>query len=270
MKKTQKTILGLTILLIAAGSIEVSAASLVAFPLASTFGSFSIPILIASVAFIVWVVVHFAQTMKGDADADQEHDVMLDHEYDGIRELDNKLPPWWLALFYISIIFGASYLLHYHVIGSGPLPAEEYEIEMAFAKAQLEKRLANMNVIDEFNVTRLTDEESLAAGEEIYIKLCLVCHGANGEGGVGPNMTDEYWIHGGDIKDLFRTIKYGVPEKGMISWQNQFTPEQMQQSASFMLTFQGTNPPNQKEAQGELWVPETETQVDTTTAGENE
>jgi cytochrome c oxidase cbb3-type subunit 3 len=131
-------------------------------------------------------------------------------------------------------------------------------------KAQAEEEVAEYlatraDLVDEKSVVTLTDEAALDKGKTIFISYCAACHGTQGEGGVGPNMTDNYWIHGGDIKDLFRVVKYGVPEKGMISWKSQLSPVQMQQVSSYILTLVGTNPPNQKEPQGELYEPAAET-----------
>ena len=194
--------------------------------------------------------------LQGQVPLEEEADILLNHNYDGIRELDNKLPPWWLGMFYISILISAVYLYVYHMSDIGLSSGEKYELEMENAQRDVEAYLSTLaDQIDETNVTVLTDEADLAAGQEIYLSQCTVCHGQGGEGGVGPNFADQYWIHGGDIKDLFKTIKYGVPEKGMISWQAQLRPSQMQQVASFILTFQGTDPPNQKAPEGELYVP---------------
>jgi len=185
---------------------------------------------------------------------EQEDTVMTDHAYDGIRELDNRLPPWWLYGFYISIIFGVIYIFHFHILKTGDLSAAEYDKEMAAAKEQVATYLASLdNLIDESNVTRLTDDTDLAAGKEIFTSKCAACHGQQGEGGVGPNMTDKYWLHGGDIKDIFKTVKYGVPSKGMIAWQAQLDPKEMQQVASYIYTLEGTNPPNPKDPQGDLF-----------------
>ena len=190
-------------------------------------------------------------------DVEHEEDVLMHHEYDGIRELNNVLPPWWLWLFYGTIIWGVVYLVNVHILGVMPLQADEYEQEMAQAKEDVAAYLAQFsNLVDESNVTVATDEATLASGESIYKQFCVACHGANGEGGVGPNMTDAYWIHGGGIKNVFKTIKYGVPQKGMISWQSQLKPSEMQAVASYILTLQGTDPPNQKEPQGEIWKEE--------------
>lgn len=187
---------------------------------------------------------------------DKEQDIDLGHEYDGIRELDNSLPPWWLWLFYGTILWSAIYLWYYHVSDRGPDQQQEYVAAMELGEAEKAKFLATQaNSVDEKTVTLLTDASAIAEGKETYTANCMVCHGANGEGLVGPNFTDKYWIHGGRINDLFKTIKYGVPEKGMISWQSQLRPAAMQKVASYILSMQGTNPPNQKAPQGDLYDP---------------
>lgn len=187
----------------------------------------------------------------------QESDIELDHDYDGIRELDNKLPPWWLYLFYITIAWAVGYLYIYQFSDIGKSPHEEYAAAMEVAKEQKLDYLFKMsNAVNETNVTQLTDEAALAEGHEIFIRVCAACHGALGEGGVGPNMTDHYYIHGGAISDIFTTIKYGVPEKGMISWSSQLSPASMQKVASYIMTLPDTDPPNQKKAEGQLYTPE--------------
>jgi cytochrome c oxidase cbb3-type subunit 3 len=186
------------------------------------------------------------------APLEKEKDILFDHEYDGIRELDNSLPPWWVWMFYITIAFSVAYMTYYHFAGIGPGSEERYEQEMEKAEQAVQAYLARQaNQIDETNVTALSDEQQLALGKTIYEVNCLVCHGALGEGGVGPNLTDEYWIHGGSIADVFRVIKNGVPEKGMIPWKSQLRPQDMQRVASYILTLQGTNPPNAKQPEGE-------------------
>jgi len=198
---------------------------------------------------------------------DKEADIDLGHEYDGIRELDNSLPPWWLWLFYGTIIWAAVYLWYYHVSDKGPSQEQEYIAAMEMGEAEKAKFLATQaDAIDEKTVTLLTAEADLAEGKEIYTANCLVCHGANGEGTVGPNFTDKYWIHGGSINNLFTTIKYGVPEKGMISWKSQLRPGAMQKVASYILSLQGTNPPNQKAPQGDLYDPGSATSTKDTAA----
>jgi len=180
-------------------------------------------------------------------------ELIADHEYDGIRELNNSMPKWWLWLFYISIVFSVIYLVRLFVIHTADSQVEEYNKEMTIESKLNDSKTSDL---DETNVTLLTDEKSLTIGKAIYDKSCLVCHLAKGEGLVGPNLTDQYWIHGGSIGDLFKIIRVGNPSKGMISWKDQLTPVQMQQVASFILSLQGTNPPNPKAPEGELYNPE--------------
>lgn len=187
---------------------------------------------------------------------EKEEEVLTDHEYDGIRELDNVLPPWWVAMFYVTILFAFVYLVHYHVLGTGDLQISEYRNAVEEAEAEVAAYMAlAKSQVDETNVTVVADASRLAKGEEIYLANCVTCHGEQGQGGVGPNFADKYWIHGGSINDIFATVKYGVASKGMISWRAQLSPTQMQDVSSYILTFQGTNPPNQKEPQGELYKP---------------
>lgn len=184
---------------------------------------------------------------------EKEADVMLNHDYDGIHELDNSLPPWWLAMFYITIFAGVAYFAYYHIYDYGMSSSEAYALEMKYANEARERFMEKQaNMINESNVTALVDEKLIAAGAGIYKSNCIACHGALGEGGVGPNLTDNYWLHGtGDIKSIFKVIKYGVPQKGMIAWKDQLRPADIHQVASFILTLKGTQPPNAKEAQGE-------------------
>lgn len=190
---------------------------------------------------------------------EQEETIMLDHSYDGIKELDNHLPPWWLGMFYGGIVFAIVYLLAYHVWDWVPLQDEEYLISMVEAEEEVAAYKATLaSNIDESNAVLITDESQLAAAKEIYTAKCVACHGAMGEGGVGPNLTDAYWLHGGDVSSIFSTLKYGVPEKGMIAWESQIKPDEMQNLTSYILTLQGTNPPNAKEPQGDLVEPKVE------------
>ena len=187
---------------------------------------------------------------------EKEHDVMLDHNYDGIKELDNSLPPWWVAMFYITIIFGVGYYTYYHFTDMGLSSTEKYEREMEQAEERVQAYLETQsNLVDETNVTMIKDELELDQGKTIFDMNCAACHGFQGEGGVGPNLTDQYWLHGGSIKDVFSTVKYGVPEKGMIAWKSQLSASEMHKVSSYLLTLVGTNPPNGKEPQGELYEP---------------
>jgi len=200
---------------------------------------------------------------------EREGEIISHHDFDGIRELDNRLPPWWVNMFILTIIWAVGYMFYYHWGGDGPSSIEEYNMEMEQAKKQQAIALAGMaNTVDESNVTALTESGALGEGQLIFKNVCAACHGQGGEGTVGPNMTDEYWIHGGGIKNIFKTIKYGVPEKGMISWQSQLSPSDMQKVASYILTLEGTNPPNPKEPQGEIWKEEATAPADTIPAAE--
>jgi cytochrome c oxidase cbb3-type subunit 3 len=197
----------------------------------------------------------FTKSAWNAAPIEKEEEIVFAHDYDGIHELDNKLPPWWLWLFYVSIIFSGIYWGVYHVTGSAPLIKEEYEQSMEVAKAEVAAYVARQaDAVDENSVTKLTDENELALGKSIFAANCVACHGNAGEGNtIGPNLTDEYWLHGGDIKDLFKTVKYGVVEKGMQSWKEQLRSSDIQRVTSYILSLQGSNPPNAKAPQGELW-----------------
>lgn len=189
---------------------------------------------------------------------EREHEILSHHDFDGIRELDNRLPPWWVNLFIITIVWAVGYMYYYHWGGNGPSSSQEYEMEVEQAAKQQAIALAGQaNAIDEANVVAVTESSLLGEGELIFKNTCSACHGLAGEGNaVGPNLTDQYWLHGGGIKNVFKTIKYGVPEKGMISWQSQLSPSDMQKVASYILTLQGTNPANAKAPQGDIWVEE--------------
>jgi cytochrome c oxidase cbb3-type subunit 3 len=194
---------------------------------------------------------------------EREADVLLDHDYDGIKELDNALPPWWKYGFYFTIAVAALYILRYHVWGTGPNPKQEYDQEMKVAAAQIEEnRKSSGDMVDEKTVT-MADAVGIAEGDKLFHSNCYACHGAKGEGGVGPNLTDKYWIHGGTINDVFKTIKYGWPDKGMQSWEKMYSPIQIKNLASYIKTLAGTNPPNPKAPQGDLFV---EGKADSTSA----
>ena len=197
---------------------------------------------------------------------EKEADMLLDHDYDGIKELDNALPPWWKYGFYITILVAVFYILKFEVWHTGMNPTEEYNTEMTIAKTETDAYLASAKEnVDENSVTDL-DAAGNAAGKAIFAKTCVPCHLADGQGLVGPNLTDEYWIHGGSIKDIFKTIKYGFPDKGMQSWQTTYSPVEMQQLSSYIRSLRGTNPPNPKAPQGDLYK-EVAVSVDTTATG---
>lgn len=196
----------------------------------------------------------FFEIINASVAIEKEEDIILDHNYDGIRELDNDLPPWWKYGFYFTILVSVIYIFNYHVIGGGHLQNDEYNASMYMAKiAKEEYQKMNANNVNESSVTMLTDKAEIAKGETMYKENCFACHGKLGEGGVGPNLTDEYWLHGGSIKDIFISLKYGWPDKGMKSWQADFSPIQIHQIASYVKTLNGSNPANPKVPQGDLY-----------------
>ncbi|MFY0628528.1 MAG: c-type cytochrome [Reichenbachiella sp.] len=185
---------------------------------------------------------------------EQESTVELDHNYDGIRELDNHLPPWWKWLFNITIVWGVVYMLVYHVFETMPLQDEEYEIAMEEAAAAVASSGASEVAIDESNITIATDAAILASGKTTYERNCVACHKAGGEGGIGPNLTDEFWLHGGSPLEVYNSIKNGIPDKGMIAWKDVLSPAKMNEVNSYIYTLRGTNPANAKEPQGDKYV----------------
>lgn len=192
--------------------------------------------------------------LAGTRPISEEGELELDHNYDGIKELDNKLPPWWLYSFYASIIFAAGYLAYYHMLG-GPDQVMEFEKEMAAAKTAIEEYKKNApDMVDAESVTMLTDAAELEKGDAIYQTNCMACHAPDGGGGIGPNLTDEHWILGGGIKNIFQTISEGGRSgKGMVAWKGTLNPTEIQQVSSYVLSLQGTTPANPKEAEGDIW-----------------
>ncbi|MFV8837539.1 cbb3-type cytochrome c oxidase N-terminal domain-containing protein [Salinimicrobium soli] len=195
--------------------------------------------------------------LAGTRPISEEGELELDHNYDGIKELDNKLPPWWLYSFYASIIFAAGYLLYYHVL-DGNNQAMEFEQEMAAAQEAVEEYKKNApDLVSAENVELLTDPAELEKGAALYQTNCMACHAADGGGGIGPNLTDEYWILGGGIKNVFHTVSEGGRAgKGMIAWKSSLKPTEIQQVASYVVSLQGTTPAAPKEAEGDIWKPE--------------
>ena len=196
------------------------------------------------------------QILTKSTPIEREKDIMFDHDFDGIKELDSKIPPWFSWLFILTIIFAAYYMLQYHVFGSGQVMQEEYTAEVNKAALEKEALIKSGAFVNEETVTLLTEPSGLEAGKSIYEANCIACHAADGGGIVGPNLTDDYWIHGGGIKNVFKVIKYGVVEKGMIAWQTQLNPNQMQEVASYVLSLHGTTPAAPKQPEGEIWKEE--------------
>ena len=218
----------------------------------------------------------------------EEYDKLLDHDYDGIKELDNDLPTWWLWLFYVTIAWSVIYIIYYHIFGMGYLQADEYKQEvnpnyvrvseadtktlgilntyhspffkpggditprMILLGSGIEAYVEETAETDTVSYVALTEASDISAGKDIFIRNCLQCHGAAGQGGIGPNLTDNYWLHGAEFSNIVKSVKYGYPAKGMISWRAFLKPEEILKVASFVKTLRGTNPPNPKAPQGEL------------------
>ena len=184
----------------------------------------------------------------------------MGHNYDGIRELDNRLPPWWLYGFIACIMFSLIYLYRFQVVHTGPSPLQEYETAMNEAAVEKEAYLLHAaSKVDENSVVMLTDVAALGAGKKLFEASCSPCHGANAQGVVGPNLTDDFWLHEGGVKDVFKIIKYGVPEKGMKSWKDDFSPVQIAQLASYIKSLKGSKPAGAKEPQGQEYKEASET-----------
>lgn len=200
-----------------------------------------------------WVKEKYKKSL-GSRSIEEEHEIILDHNYDGIKELDNDLPPWWKYSFYATIIFAIVYLVRFEVFNDYSQD-EEYQIAVAEAKIEIEEwKKTAKNLVDVNTVALLTDAPDLKAGQNIFTNNCIACHKADGGGGIGPNLTDENWILGGGIKNVFSTISEGGRDgKGMIAWKNDLKPVEMAQVASYLLNFQGTTPAKPKAAEGDIW-----------------
>jgi cytochrome c oxidase cbb3-type subunit III len=210
-------------------------------------------------AFIIYVVI-----MKKDHAKDMsgkpldESDLLLDHEYDGIKELDNALPPWWKNLFYVTTVFAIIYMLGFHVFQIWHLPEAEFVEELKAAGEYIDPTEASGNVAITKKVVELTPEELLAKslkyGQKVYSMNCSACHAIDGGGGVGPNLTDDYYLHGASREQIKHTIVEGVVEKGMLSWKFTLKPEQIEQVVDYVISLKGTTPAVPKAPQGEKFV----------------
>jgi cytochrome c oxidase cbb3-type subunit III len=175
------------------------------------------------------------------------------HEYDGIHEYDNSPPAWFNWLFYITVFAAVCYMMYFHVLKIGDLSQAEYDKQVKAAEPIIAK--AQEKAIVLADQPRFTDETNLTMGKMIFMSNCVICHGDKGQGNIGPNLTDDFWIHGGKYPQIFKTIFNGVPEKGMLTWKKTLKPEDIRRVASYVYTLKGTNPPNPKSPQG---VKETE------------
>lgn len=211
------------------------------------------------------------QKLTGNKPMEEEGEIILDHNYDGIRELDNDMPPWWVYLFYATIVFGVIYLARYHVF-NGAGQNMEYEMEVAEAQLAIDEYKKNAkDLVDINTVAFLAEPSDLKAGEVIFQSNCVACHMADGGGGIGPNLTDPNWILGGGIKNIFHTISEGGRDgKGMIAWKQTLKPLEMAQVASYVLSMEGKIPANPKEAEGEVWMDENDPNQSTIPEATNE
>ncbi|WP_452220496.1 cbb3-type cytochrome c oxidase N-terminal domain-containing protein [Lacinutrix salivirga] len=217
---------------------------------------------VKSPKIVNWVNTTYTKLL-GSKPKEEEHEIILDHNYDGIKELDNDLPPWWLYGFYASIVFAAVYLVKYHVFNADNQYIE-LETEYAEAKIAIEKYKETAKDLVDFNtVTVMVDASDLKAGEVIYNQNCVACHKPDGGGGIGPNLADKHWILGGGIKNVFKTISEGGRAgKGMIAWKQSLKPREMAQVASYVLQFEGTTPAEPKAPEGDIWVDENAPKTD--------
>ena len=197
------------------------------------------------------------QKLTRSRKVEEEGELILHHNYDGIQELDNVLPPWWVYLFYITIIFSGIYLVRFHILGHDDQTAE-YEKAMAEARIQVEEyKKTAPDLMDKEKVTLLTDASSLEAGKALFQTNCVACHKADGGGAIGPNLTDNHWILGGGIKNVFNTIMEGGRSgKGMVPWKETIKPSDIQKIASYVLSLQGSNPKDGKAPEGDIWTEE--------------
>lgn len=186
----------------------------------------------------------------GHNDSEQGHDQVMDHCYDGIEEYDNPLPGWWKAIFIVTIAFSALYGVWYHLGGPGVSEVEAYEAEMAAAFAEQAKRGDKLNVTAEMLTMLAGSESTMATTGKLFDARCAECHRKDGGGKIGPNLTDAYWIHGGDPMDIYAVVRDGVPSKGMLAWGKVLRPSEVANLAAYVMTLKGTNPKGPKKPEG--------------------
>jgi cytochrome c oxidase cbb3-type subunit III len=196
---------------------------------------------------VLGLLVGDARLVQGEV-----RDELTDHNYDGIHEFDNDLPPWWKYGFYFTIVFAVVYMFYYHVFKTGQLQEAEYAAEMQQAAQFVPVGSDDPNLLTTY--AALTAPAELSGGKSIFITNCAPCHGTSAEGKVGPNLTDEFWLHGGELNHVYKTIKFGINGKGMVAWKGKLSGKQMLQVSSYVLSLKGTKPANAKPPQGEKEV----------------
>ena len=203
-------------------------------------------------------ISNFLKNATNATPIDQEEEIVLNHNYDGIKELDNALPPWWVWGFYATIVFAVVYMARFHVF-NGESQIQEFENEMELARIEIEEyKKTAKDLIDYTTVVALTEAVDLEEGKAIFTQNCAVCHKPDGGGSIGPNLTDKHWVLGGGISNVFKTIsKGGRPSKGMEAWSKKgLKPSEIQKVASYILSLEGTNPAGAKAPEGEIWSAE--------------
>ena len=183
---------------------------------------------------------------------EKEEELVIPHEYDGIKELNNPTPTWFNVLFYGTMIIAVGYFYYYHIGEYGPRQDQEYENEME--KATLDKIAFLAKSGEKYDENSVKIDASLIAnGKQVFSNNCKACHGEQGQGIIGPNLTDEYWLHGGGINNVFKTIKYGVPAKGMVSWEKNLSAKNIAELSNYILSLKGSHPANAKAPQGDVY-----------------
>ena len=177
--------------------------------------------------------------------SDPQDPLLLDHEADGIKELDNNLPRWWVWLFYLTIAYAGGYLVYYHVVRAGDLQEAEFNREWTRGEEIKNAALARFET-SLGSLTASSDPVFLSKGHQTYQTMCAPCHRVDGGGLVGPNLCDDYWVHGSNFVDSLKIIINGVPEKGMLTWKGVLKPAEIHAVASYIYTFRGSKPPNPK------------------------
>lgn len=191
--------------------------------------------------------------MSTPKDKPNENDLLLNHEYDGIREFDNPMPKWWVWIFWGSFYFGLGYFIHYHMTGNGESVAVAYDTDLALAREKEAMQAMGGEVNDESLSKLMANQAMMADASKLFIQRCAQCHGAKGEGLIGPNLTDNYWIHGdASLMSIYSVISEGVQTKGMPPWKKQLRPIELGKVTAYVGSLRGTNLPGPKGTEGKL------------------